>query len=104
MRTSYAGLGVDDLIDEQAIHERSPATRSRPCRASGSARRCSRACRADWCVAWIRLKPLISVPSARTSTWLPMVCAKTPLSLKTERAGSHDTPPLVERANHASEW
>ena len=30
--------------------------------------------------AWMRLKPLISVPSTSTSTWLPIVCVNEPFS------------------------
>jgi hypothetical protein len=46
---------------------------------------------------------LISVPSTSTSTWLPIVWVNTPRSRKIGRAGSHDWPPFVDRANHASE-
>jgi hypothetical protein len=52
--------------------------------------------------AWIRLKPLISVPSGSTSIWLPIVCWNLP-GWKIERAGSHVSPPSLERANQASE-
>ena len=52
----------------------------------------------------MRLNPLISVPSSSgsTSTWLPIVCWNRP-GWKIECAGSHVSPPSVERANQASE-
>jgi hypothetical protein len=40
----------------------------------------------------------------KTSTWLPIVWVSLPFSAKIGRAGSHDAPPLVDRANQASEW
>src|SRR6478752_6121781 len=52
--------------------------------------------------AWIRLNPLINVPSGSTSTWLPIVCCNRP-GWKIDLAGPQVSPPSVDRANHASE-
>jgi hypothetical protein len=46
----------------------------------------------------IMLNPLISVPSGRTSTWLPIAGMWRPRSRQIARAGSQDAPPFVDRA------